>query len=146
MNSSMKNQLSVLCVGGAILLAGCNSGYDNNTTRSAGAGAAVGAVIGGIIGHQSGEAASGAALGAVAGGAAGGTYGYQKDKRANDHQARDSYGFSEDAYYNLMNSEEHQILRARAQGRNDVQLTSLLTFEERANLRRRANGPSTVSR
>lgn len=146
MNPSMKNYLSVISVGSALVLAGCNSGYDNNTTRGAGAGAAVGAVIGGIIGHQSGDAAAGAALGAVAGGAAGGAYGYQKDKRANDYQTRDSYGFSEDDYYNLMNSDERQILRARAQGRSDVQLTSLLTSEERANLRRRASGQSQVGR
>ncbi len=146
MNSSMKNYLSVLSVSGAMLLTACNSGYDNNTTRGAGAGAAVGAVIGGIIGHQSGDAAAGAALGAVAGGAAGGAYGHQKDKRTSNYQTRDSYGFTADDYYNVLNSDEREILRARTQGRTDVELTSYLTEEEKANLRRRATGQSQVGR
>jgi uncharacterized protein YcfJ len=142
----MKNYLSILSVSGVVLLAGCNSGYDNNTTRGAGAGAAVGAVIGGIIGHQSGDAAAGAALGAVAGGAAGGVYGHQKDKKTASYQTRDSYGFTDDDYYSLMNADEREILRARAQGRSDVVLTSYLTDEERANLRRRASGQSQIGR
>jgi hypothetical protein len=146
MNSTIKKYLSVLSVGGVVLVTGCNSGYDNNTTRGAAGGAAVGAVLGGIIGHQSGDAAAGAALGAVAGGAAGGAYGYNKDKRTASYQTRDSYGFTDDDYYNLLNSDEREILRSRAQGRTDAALTSFLTDEERANLRRRASGQSQVGR
>ncbi len=143
----MKKSLSILSVSGMVLLSACaNNGYDNNTNRGAGAGAAVGAVIGGIIGHQSGETGAGAALGAVAGGAAGAAYGNQKDKRTASYQTRDSYGFTDDDYYNLCNSDERETLRARAQGRSDVALTSFLTTEERANLRRRASGQSQVGR
>jgi hypothetical protein len=111
----------------------------SNTTRGAVGGAAAGAIIGGIIGNQSGEAGAGAALGAAAGAVAGGAYGNQKDRVAeNRGEMRDSYGFTNDDYYNLMTSSERSILRERAGGRNDVSLMSYLTSEERANLRRRA--------
>src|SRR4051812_48772438 len=54
MNQShiMKTTMTLLLASGLCLFAGCNSGYDNNTTRGATGGAAAGAVIGGIIGHQ----------------------------------------------------------------------------------------------
>lgn len=143
----MKNILPILSIAGLSLLTACNSGYDNNTTRGAAGGAAAGALLGGIIGHQSGDAASGAALGAVAGAAAGGVYGNQKDKRTSaNYQTRDTYGFSSDDYYNLLNTQERDILRARTQGRTDVELTSFLSEEEKANLRRRAGGRSEVGR
>lgn len=143
----MKNlTTSLLLVGGLTLFSACNSGYDNNTTRGAAGGAAAGAVLGGIIGHQSGDAAKGAAVGAVAGGVAGGAYGNQKDRRAENLQNQDSYGFSPDDYYGLLNADERSILRSRAQGRTDVELTSFLTNEEKANLRRRASGRSEIGR
>ena len=147
MNSMMKRYLSILSVGGVALFAGCsNTGYDNNTNRGIAGGAAAGAVIGGIIGHQSGETGAGAALGAVVGGAAGGAYGHSKDQRTADYQTRDSYGFTDNDYYNLLTSDERETLRARAQGRTDAALTSFLTDDERANLRRRASGQSQVGR
>jgi hypothetical protein len=142
----MKKYLTILSVSGLTLLTACNSGYDNNTTRGAAGGAAAGALIGGIIGHQSGDAAAGAAIGAVAGGVAGGAYGNNKDKKTTNYQTRDSYGFTTDDYYNLLNAQERETLRARAQGRNDVELTSYLTDEERANLRRRAAGQNQIGR
>lgn len=142
----MKKIITIVSVTGLTLLSACNSGYDNNTTRGAAGGAAAGAVIGGIIGHQSGNAAQGAALGAVAGGVAGGAYGRSKDSREASYTTRDSYGFTNDDYYNLLTSDERATLRARANGRSDVELTSYLTDEERANLRRRATGQSQIGR
>lgn len=144
----MNKLLTILSIGGACVLGGCNSGYDNHTTRGATGGAVAGAVIGGIIGNQSGEAGKGAALGAAAGAVAGGAYGHQKDQRSGsaDYQTADSYGFTSGDYYSLLNSDEREILRARAQGRRDVELTSFLTADEKANLRRRATGRSEIGR
>lgn len=127
-------------------LAACNSGYDNNTTRGAVGGAAAGALIGGIIGHQSGEAGSGAALGAAVGAAAGGAYGHNKDKRTSDYQTRDAFGYTDDDYYRLLTAQERETLRARSNGRTDVALTSYLSDEEKANLRRRATGQNQIGR
>ncbi len=143
----MKTLITSLALAGTLtLFTACNSGYDNNTTRGAAGGAAAGAVLGGIIGHQSGDAGKGAALGAIAGGVAGGAYGNNKDRQAENYQNRDSYGFSPDDYYNMLNADERSILRSRAQGRTDVELTSFLTEEERENLRRRASGRSEIGR
>jgi hypothetical protein len=142
----MKKIITILGVTGLSLFTACNSSYDNNTSRGAAGGAAAGAVIGGIIGNQSGEAGKGAALGAAAGAIAGGAYGHSKDQRTADYQTRDSYGFTNDDYYNLLTSSERETLRARANGRSDVELTSYLSDEERANLRRRANGQSQIGR
>lgn len=137
-----------LVAAASLLFTGCNSGYDNNTTRGAAGGAAAGAVIGGIIGHQSGETGAGAALGAAAGAAAGGAYGHSKDKRTADYQTRDSYGFTEDDYYNLLTSSERETLRSRAGSgsRSGVTLTAYLTDDERSNLRRRAAGKAEIGR
>lgn len=143
---NMKTIITILSASGFLLLGACNSSYDNNTSRGAAGGAVAGAVIGGIIGNQSGEAGKGAALGAAAGAVAGGAYGHSKDRREASYQTRDAYGFTDDDYYNLLNSDERAILRSRANGRSDVQLTSYLTDEERANLRRRATGQSQVGR
>lgn len=137
---------SLLLAGGLTLFTACNSGYDNNTTRGAAGGAAAGALLGGIIGHQSGDAGAGAALGAAAGGVAGGAYGKHKDRQSEGYQNRDSFGFGPNDYYNLLNPDERSILQSRARGRTDVELTSYLTEEERANLRRRATGHSEIGR
>lgn len=142
----MKKIITVISIGALSLLSACNSGYDNNTTRGAAGGAAAGAVLGGIIGHQSGDTGKGAAIGALAGAAAGGAYGNQKDKRTSDYQTRDSYGYTDDDYFNLLTAQERETLRARASGRADVLLTSYLSEEERANLRRRATGGNQVGR
>jgi outer membrane lipoprotein SlyB len=146
----MKKQILPLLplgLGLSLLFPACtNTGYDNNTTRGAAGGAVAGAVLGGIIGHQSGETGAGAALGAAAGAAAGGAYGHSKDKRTSNYQTRDSYGYTEDDYYNLLTTQERETLRSRAGGRQDVTLTSYLTDEERANLRRRATGRDEVGR
>lgn len=145
-NTLTNKLITFLAVGGISLLTACNSGYDNNTTRGATGGAVAGALLGGIIGHQSGDATAGAALGAAAGAAAGGTYVHQKDKKSSEYQTTDTFGFTSGDYYSLLNSEEREVLRSRAQGRRDVELTSFLTEQERSNLRRRATGRSEIGR
>ena len=146
----MKNILSLLSIGGLAVLTACSSGPladSSNTTRGAVGGATAGAVIGGILGHQSGETAAGAALGAAAGAAAGGAYGRQKDRAVtSSDQMRDSHGFTNDDYYNLMTAQERAILRDRVGGRSDVNIMSYLTDEERANLRRRAARNNEIGR
>ena len=146
----MKKSIPFLSIGSLAVLTACSSGPladSSNTTRGAVGGATAGAVIGGIIGHQSGETAAGAALGAAAGAAAGGAYGRQKDRAVtSSDQMRDSYGFTNDDYYNLMTSEERAILRERAKGRSDVNMMSFLTDEERSNLRRRAAARNEIGR
>lgn len=140
----MKTYASIVSIGSLVFLTACTSGPladSSNTTRGAVGGATAGAVIGGIIGHQSGDTAAGAALGAAAGAVAGGAYGRRQDRSyTTSDQMRDSYGFTSDDYYNLMTAQERQILHERARGRSDVAVTSFLTDEERANLRRRAGG------
>ena len=150
-SNNMKNIITLLAVGGGCLLAGCNSGYDNNSNRDrdAAGGAVAGAVIGGIIGHQSGEGTAGAALCAAAGATAGGVYGHQQDQRAGGDyqtQSRDSYGYTSADYYGLLTHEERDTLQSRSRGRQDVDLTSFLTQEEKSNLRRRASGHSEIGR
>lgn len=149
-NNPMKQILPVLLIGSLAMLPACSSGPmadSSNTTRGAVGGAAAGAVLGGIIGHQSGDAGAGAALGAAAGAVAGGAYGNQKDRvsTGNDHM-RDSYGFTNDDYYELMTPQERAVLRDRAGNRSDVNIMSYLTSEERANLRRRAGSRSEIGR
>ena len=132
--------------GAAVLvLSACSNPNNTNTQRGAVGGAAAGALIGGIIGHQSGEAGAGAALGAAAGAAAGGAYGHSKDKQV-DSTTRDSYGYTRNDYYNLLNAQERDVLKARAGGRTDVDTIAYLTDDERANLRRRAAGQNEIGR
>lgn len=135
-----------LCSAGALaFLAACSS-QNQNTQRGAAGGAALGAVVGGIIGHQSGEAGAGAALGAAAGGLAGGAYGRNKDNQAYTNLPRDSYGYNADDYYRMLNAEEREMLKRRAQGRTDVPLAMYLTDVEKENLRRRASGQKEIGR
>lgn len=136
----MKTFTSILALG-CVLLAGCES-TGPNTQRGAATGAVAGAVIGGIIGHQSGETTAGAALGAAAGGLAGGAIGRQQDRVASStsgYDSRDSYGYTDGDYLNLLTQGEWDTLRARASGRSSSNLADYLTSEERANLRARAS-------
>lgn len=51
---------------------------------------------------------------------------------------RDQYGYTWEAYMQLMSDEEMEILQARADARPGVALVALLTDQEKANLRRRS--------
>lgn len=139
----MKTLRLTLALGTTALLAACNSGPE--TQRSAAIGAATGAVIGGVIGHQSGETGAGAAIGAAAGGLAGGAYGKRKDDAAN-RTTRDSYGFTSQDYLSLVTSDEMAILRRRAEGSSTSDLALYLTDQERANLRARSNRQQEIGR
>ncbi len=148
----IKPILPFVAISSLVVLPACSSGPmadASNTTRGAVGGATAGAVLGGIIGHQSGDTAAGAALGAAAGAVAGGAYGNQRDRvstTTGSDQMRDSYGFTNDDYYELMTAQERALLRDRAGNRTDVNLMSYLTSEERANLRRRAGTRNEIGR
>jgi uncharacterized protein YcfJ len=135
---------SAFLLGAIGLLVGCES-TGPETQRGAAIGAATGAVIGGVIGHQSGETAAGAAIGAAAGGVAGGAYGKHKDD-TNSRGSRDYYGYTPQDYYNMMTSDEREILRRRAEGRSYNDITDFLTEEERANLRARNERRQQIGR
>ena len=80
-----KNQVTILTLCGAIMLAGCSTTNMNNTTKGGiiggGSGAAAGAIIGGLIGKGKG-AAIGAAIGAAVGTGTGVVIGKKMDKKA----------------------------------------------------------------
>src|SRR5690606_33183091 len=118
-------------------------------------GAVTGAIIGGIIGHQSGETAAGAAIGAAVGGTAGAAAGAAKDREqarryergtVSAQPQRDQYGYSLDEYLRLMTDEEMEILQARADRRPEVPMATLLTEQEKSNLRRRAQADREIGR
>lgn len=141
----MNKLTTLVSVGALTMLAACSS-QNQNTGRGAAGGAAAGAILGGIIGHQSGEAGAGAALGAAAGAVAGGAYGRNKDNQAYNNLPRDSYGYNSDDYLRMLNADEREMLKRRAQGRTDMPLTMYLTDAEKDNLRRRAAGQTEIGR
>ncbi len=142
----MKNKFSALLSLGLIASLSACSTQNQNTGRGAAGGALAGAVVGGIIGNQSGEAGAGAAIGAGVGALAGGAYGRNKDNKAYQALPRDSYGYNSDDYFAMLNAEEKEILKRRAQGRTDMPLTMYLTDAEKQNLRRRTTGQNEIGR
>lgn len=155
--SDMKKLLvSSILVAALLGASGCaNAGA--NESQGAKVGALAGAVIGAVIGNQSGEAGAGAAIGAVAGAVAGSAIGADKDiKEAKDRRyerttvaaqpVRDQYGYTFDDYMRLMTNEEMEILQSRADARPEVQMGVLLTDQEKANLRRRAQATKEIGR
>ena len=145
---------AVILASGALLFASC-AAPGTHEREGTELGAVAGAVIGGIIGHQSGETAAGAAIGAAAGGALGAAVGAEKDRAENRRYergavraqpAKDQYGYTIDDYYNLMTDDEMDILQARAQTRPEVSMGVLLTDQEKANLRRRAQSSREIGR
>lgn len=75
---SGKNNILVLFIALAFLLAGCES-MGPKTKTGAVAGGLIGATAGGIIGHQSGSGLEGAAIGAAVGALSGGLIGSAMD-------------------------------------------------------------------
>ncbi len=124
---------------------GCQSAGPNER-RGAELGALAGAVIGAVIGHQSGEAGAGAAVGAAAGAAVGAAAGNKKDQAetrryergtVSAQPARDQFDYAFEDYMGLMTNEEIEILQSRAELRPEVPMSTLLTDQEKANLRKR---------
>lgn len=125
--------------------AGCQSAGPNER-RGAELGALAGAVIGAVIGNQSGEAGAGAAVGAIAGAAVGAAAGNKKDQdesrryergTVSAQPMRDQYGYAFEDYMALMTNEEVEILQSRAELRPEVPMGTLLTDQEKTNLRKR---------
>ncbi len=137
-----------------LLFAGC-SAPGTHERRGTEIGAVSGAILGGIIGHQSGETAAGAALGAAVGGTAGAAIGAAQDREEDRRYERgamraepktDEFGYTFQEYVDLMTDEEMEILQARADARPSVPLSNLLTDQEKANLRLRAEGNREIGR
>jgi len=117
-----------------------------NERRGAELGALAGAVIGAVIGNQSGEAGAGAAVGAIAGAVAGAAVGNNRDQQdsrryeqgtVSAQPLRDQFGYTAEDYMNLMTNEEIEILQSRADLRPEVPMATLLTDQEKTNLRKR---------
>ncbi len=149
----MKNSLTLIVTVIALVFAtGCqNSGA--NERRGAQLGALAGAVIGAVVGNQSGEAGAGAAVGAAAGAAVGAAVGNKKDQEENRRYERgtvsaqpmrDQFGYSFEDYMAVMTDDEVAILQSRAELRPEVPMSTLLTDQEKANLRKRRAANRTI--
>lgn len=124
---------------------GCQS-VGPNERRGAELGALAGAVIGAVIGNQSGEAGAGAAVGAAAGAAIGAAAGNKRDQEesrryergtVSAQPAKDQFGYTFEDYLNLMTNDEVEILQSRADLRPEVPMATLLSDQEKTNLRKR---------
>ena len=124
---------------------GCQTAGPNER-RGAELGALAGAVIGAVIGNQSGEAGAGAAVGAMAGAAVGAAAGNKKDQEqsrryergtVSAQPVRDQFGYTFEDYMALMTNEEMDILQSRAELRPEVPMSTLLSDQEKTNLRKR---------
>jgi uncharacterized protein YcfJ len=149
----MKKSITVSLTVIALLFAsGCQTAGPNER-RGAQLGALAGAVIGAVIGNQSGEAGAGAAVGALAGAAVGAVAGNDKDQKENRRYERgtvsaqpvkDQYGYTFEDYMGVMTDDEVAILQSRADLRPEVPMGTLLTDQERANLRKRRSASQTI--